>query len=179
MPPRLFHVSETPCIARFDPRPSPAPRENGVDAECVWAVDEAHLRNYLFPRDCPRITYAAGPGTSAEDRQRFLGAASSAAAIEAGWLDRLRSARLGLYEFAPGSFVCSDPGAGYWISREAVTPIAETLVTDAPAALFDRGVELRLLQDFWPLCDAVAASTLEFSIIRKRNAAPRLPDTQP
>ena len=33
--------------------------------------------------------------------------------------------------------------------------------------------EVRMLQDFWRLGDAVAGSSLEFSIIRKRNALPR------
>jgi hypothetical protein len=47
------------------------------------------------------------------------------------------------------------------------------VVEDPLAALAEAGAEVRLLQDFWPLSDAVAASTLRFSIIRKRNARPR------
>ena len=38
------------------------------------------------------------------------------------------------------------------------------------AALAKAGAEVRILDDFWPLADAVAASTLQFSILRKRNA---------
>jgi hypothetical protein len=34
-------------------------------------------------------------------------------------------------------------------------------------------VEVRVVQEFWPLCGAVAGSSLRFSIIRKRNAEPR------
>jgi hypothetical protein len=40
-------------------------------------------------------------------------------------------------------------------------------------AILQRGVELRVLPDLWSLRDAVIASTLEFSIIRWRNASPR------
>jgi hypothetical protein len=40
-------------------------------------------------------------------------------------------------------------------------------------AATSRGVVVRVLQDFWRLYDAVAGSSLRFSIIRKRNAEPR------
>jgi hypothetical protein len=36
-----------------------------------------------------------------------------------------------------------------------------------------REVELRFVPDLWPLGDAVFASTLQFSLIRMRNAALR------
>jgi hypothetical protein len=173
MKPRLFHVSEEAGITLFEPRPSPSPEDSGVTGDCVWAVDEVHLRNYMFPRDCPRITYAAGPATTAADRERFLLRATSVAAIEHDWFERLRTARVSIYEVLSETFACSDAGAGYWISREAVAPVAERVETDLIGALLNRGVELRLLQDFWPLRDAVAASSLEFSIIRQRNARPR------
>jgi hypothetical protein len=40
------------------------------------------------------------------------------------------------------------------------------------AALEERNVEVRLLESLWALREAVADSTLGFSIIRFRNAAP-------
>ena len=43
----------------------------------------------------------------------------------------------------------------------------------ALAALQAAGVETRIIDDFWPLADAVARSTLQFSIIRKRDALQR------
>jgi len=45
--------------------------------------------------------------------------------------------------------------AAYWVSRHA-----------------DAGIELRLVQNLWPIIDAIVASGLEFSIIRKANAQP-------
>jgi hypothetical protein len=144
-----------------------------VSEDCVWAVDKAHLRNYLFPRDCPRITFAAGPSTTDEDRARFLPDADKVAAVEHGWLERLRAASIHIYELPPEPFRLADEPAGYWVSMRAVTPLSERTETDLVAALAAGGVQLRLLEDFWPLCDAVMASTLEYSIIRARNALPR------
>ena len=129
--------------------------------------------NYLFPRDCPRICFRAGPGTSAADRERFLGGAAVTVAFEAAWLDRVRQARIAVYEMPTATFEAALPEAGYWISRAAVEPLGMSVVDDALEALLASGAEVRLLQDFWPLCDAVAGSSLEFSIIRKRNAQPR------
>lgn len=172
MTPRLFHVSDDPAIARFDPRPSPS-TDAGVIGTAVWALAEPFLPNYLLPRDCPRICFRAGPQTTPEDRARFLGAASLVVAFEADWLDRVRSARLALYEMPPDTFVDAHQEAGYWISRESVTPLSMTIVNDALGALVAAGAEVRVVQDFWPLSDAVAGSSLRFSIIRKRNAKPR------
>jgi len=170
--PRLFHVSEQAGIARFEPRPPPSP-EAGVTGDCVWAVDEAHLANYLLPRDCPRITFAAGPDTTRADAERFLMGAARVVAFEAAWTERVRACVLRVYELPTETFELALAEAGYWISRQAVTPASEAVRLDLIEALAQAGAEVRLLTDFWPLCDAVAASSLEFSIIRKRNAQPR------
>ena len=165
---RLFHVSEEAGIARFEPRAS-----YRVAGEMVWAVDEAHLVNFLTPRACPRITYGRGSATREADVERFLGPARRVVAFEAGWLDRVRATVLYIYEMPPECFETELAEAGYWISRQAVAPIGCELVTDCLTALASAGAEVRILQDFWPLCDAVAASSLEFSIIHKEQAQPR------
>ena len=170
-PPRLFHVSEDAGIARFDPRPSPS-TDAGVIGTAVWALAEPFLPNYLLPRDCPRVCFRAKDATTEADRERFLAGADHVVAFEAGWLERVRAARLAVYEMPPDTFVDALLEAGYWISRESVVPIRVTMVEDALSALTATGAEVRVLQDFWPLCDAVARSSLRFSIIRKRNAAP-------
>lgn len=172
MTPRLFHVSENAGITRFDPRPSPS-TDAGVIGTAVWALAEPFLPNYLLPRDCPRICYRAKDTTTGADRERFLGAAGHVVAFEAAWLDRVRGARLAVYEMPPDTFADALLEAGYWISRESVTPIGVTMVDDCLAALTAAGAEVRVLRNFWPLCDAVAESSLRFSIIRKRNAEPR------
>jgi hypothetical protein len=174
MTPRLFHVSEEPGIGCFAPRPSPTPHPD-IDRDCVWAVDEAHLVNFLTPRDCPRITFGVGPRTTDADRGRFHLAARRVVAIEAAWLARLTATTVHIYEMPGAAFEAIDAGAGFWVSYQAVSPIAARSQGDLLAALVAAGAEVRILQDFWPLRDAVVASSLEYSIIRQRNAAPRLP----
>jgi hypothetical protein len=54
-----------------------------------------------------------------------------------------------------------------------VAPAHVQVIDDPIAELLKRGVELRFVPNLWPLRDAVLASTLQFSIIRMRNALPR------
>jgi hypothetical protein len=164
----LFHVSEEAGIERFEPRPSPY-----ADGPVVWAMDADRLRNYLLPRDCPRVTYYAGPETTAADVERFLGSSPAVVAVEGAWLDRLRSCRLYCYHLPPETFACIDECAGYFVSRVPVVPSSVLVVEDLLAALLGRGVELRFVPDLWSLREAVVSSTLRFSLIRMRNALPR------
>lgn len=164
----LFHVSEEPGIERFEPRPSEYAEE-----PVVWAIDAERLRNYLVPRDCPRVTFYAGRETSVADVERFLGSSAAVVAVESGWLERLRSCRLYCYHLPPETFECLDECAGYFVSRAPVVPAVVELFDDPIAELLKRGVELRFVPSLWSLHDAVAASSLQFSMIRMRNALPR------
>lgn len=163
---QLFHLSDDPDVGVFHPRPS-----GYTEGAVVWAIDETRLVNYLLPRDCPRVCFRAGPRSAPSDLARFLGAAPVVIAIEAAWLGRLQAARLYCYAMPAQTFRLHDAGAGYWVSDERVTPEGVELLTDLPAALAARGVELRVLPSLWALRDAVAASSLVFSMIRMRNAA--------
>ena len=164
----VYHVSEEPEIAVFEPRQV----ESG-GASLVWAIDDEHLRNYLTPRECPRVTFYAGPGTTVADRERFLGSSTAVVAVESRWFERMRSCRLFCYHLPGETFECSDKTAGYFVSRVAVTPAHIDIVQDPVLAILQRGVELRVQPNLCSLRDAVIESTLEFSIIRWRNAAPR------
>jgi hypothetical protein len=164
----LFHVSEVPDIEEFEPRQATA-----TDERLVWAIDEQHLRNCLVPRDCPRVTYSAGPRTTDADRERFLGSSAAVLAIETGWLERVRSCRLHCYQLPADTFELTDECAGYFVSRVPVKPLGVQVIEDPLSAVLMRGVEVRVQPSLWALRDAVIASTLAFSIIRWRNAAPR------
>lgn len=164
----LFHVSEEPGIERFEPRASPS----FIDP-VVWAIDAELLRNYLLPRECPRVTFYAGRETTQTDADRFLGASRAVVAVESGWLERLRSCRLYCYHLPPQTFERIDENAGYFVSRSSVVPAFVEVFDDLIAELLKREVELRFLPNLWLLHDAVAASTLGFSMIRMRNALPR------
>jgi hypothetical protein len=163
----LFHISEEGGIERFEPRVSEG------RGPVVWAIDDERVRNYLLPRDCPRVTYYAGPETTPTDVERFLGTSTAVIAIEAGWVERVRSCRLYCYQLPPETFEGIDDCAGYFVSRVPVVPDRVEVLDDVVGELLRREVELRLVPDLWPLRDAVVASSLQFSIIRMRNAQPR------
>lgn len=170
---RLYHVSEEPDIRVFEPRP---PKRGDVGADpLVWAIHERCLPNFLTPRDCPRVTYHAGPETAGADIERFFAnpARPHAVAIEAAWFPALLRTTLYLYRMDAQGFVLQDEGAGYYVSKRAEIPLERLVARDLPAALFARGVELRVTDALWPLADAVQASTLRWSLCRMGNAAPR------
>jgi hypothetical protein len=172
----LYHISDRPDIARFDPRPAPY-QASGLqpEGEMVWAVDGDHLQNYLLPRDCPRVTFYALPTSTPEDVERLMAgtAARYVIAIETGWLPEVLRTTLYRYDFAPDPFVLQNADAGYYISREPIVPIAVTPIPDLLTALLEYDVELRIMPSLWGLRDRVVAATLQFSIIRWRNARPR------
>ena len=171
MPEHLYHFSENPSIDRFAPRIAPT---SAMKDEAVWAVDAEHAHLYYFPRDCPRVHFAMAT-TTPEDRKRFLGlsTAKHVAAIEIEWLSRLRSTKLFRYRLPPAGFELVDEHAGYWIARHEVRPLDVEPLDDLLDANVAAGVELRIMPSLWPLYEAVIASTLEFSIIRWRNAGPK------
>jgi hypothetical protein len=163
----LFHISEEGDITRFEPRPS-----EYVTGSVVWAIERPRLCNYLVPRDCPRVTYYAGADTTEADVERFLGSSPAVVAIESAWMERVRSTRLYCYHLSPETFECVDPCAGYFVSRVPVEPSRVEPVDDPVAGILARGAELRIVPDLRPLREAVVASSLRFSLIRMRNAAP-------
>jgi hypothetical protein len=167
---KLYHVSDEPCVARFDPRPAPSGPDIG---NVVWAISESHLVNYLLPRDCPRVTFAASAQTSEADRRRFgITTDARVVVIEQSWWDRVNASTVHVYEMPTAGFTLHDEDAGYWISREAVRPLSEFAVTELPSAIASRNTELRVVDRLRPLHDAVVDSSLSFSIIRIRNALP-------
>ena len=128
-----------------------------------------------MPRDCPRVTFYARPDSDPADVARLMGqtAARHVVAVEWDWLEAIRDTVLYLYELPGRDFELMDDGAGYYVSSRAVAPLSVRRVHDLLSELVGRDVELRLTPSLWPLYDAVPASTLQFSIIRMRNARPR------
>jgi hypothetical protein len=163
-PHALWHVSENPHIARFEPHVA-ATSDRGE--ALVWAVDTRHLPLYWFPRDCPRACFWASEVTSPADAALLHGAAQ-VHAVEGSWLDRVRDARVVAYRLPEQGF--EHDGDGFWISREVVEPLELVEVGDLLARHTEALIELRFVPSIWPLWNEVAASTLEFSGIRLHNA---------
>jgi len=164
----LWHASDEPNIEVFHPHRAPTAL---ADDDLVWAIDDAHVPAYWFPRDCPRATFWIGPKTSDAD-VGWMNGARRVHAIEWDWWDRFRGAKVHLYRMPPETFSVHDAGAGYYVSHESVTPLARTEIPDLVRQHADAGVELRLVDNLWPLWDHVTSSTLAFSGIRLRNARP-------
>jgi hypothetical protein len=171
--PTVLHFSEEPDIAVFVPRSTTG---NPDSEPLVWAIDDAHAPLYYFPRDCPRVAIWALPTSTQEDIDRFLGitTARMVIAIEAAWLDRMRSTTLYAYRLPADDFVLL-ASYGAHVSRKTVTPLAVERIDDPIGRLTSSNVELRITPSLWPFRNAAVPSTMHFSCIRMRNAAPETP----
>jgi Family of unknown function (DUF6886) len=168
----LHHFSEDPTITRFVPH---VPATNPGHAPAVWAIDAEHAALYWFPRDCPRVTVWPGDDAQIDSfRVAFVTTARRVHAIETGWLAAMRSTRLYRYDLDGASFSRWTEAAGQWISFEAVVPVAVRPLGDLIQMHADEGIELRIVPTLWPLHDQVVAGPWEFSIVRMRNATPRI-----
>lgn len=153
---RLFHFSEDPGIARFEPRASAY-----TEGPVVWAIGEDRAANYLLPRECPRVCVRATAGgtlswfprlrggrlltmratETAEFREALMVSPSNHAgrapeaivAVEAGWMERIRAATLYRYDMPPAPYRLIDEGAGYWVADESVTPLAVSVSRQSSA----------------------------------------------
>lgn len=171
MPRALLHFSEDPNIEVFVPHVAATAQVEGAR---VWAIDEDHQPSYWFPRQCPRACAWPTPERPlTEKAAALIGGARRVHAIESAWLERMRACRLYVYRFDPAPFAF-EPNSGFsWCARETVRPLAVEPVGDLLGKHADEGVELRIAPNLWPTIDAILASGLEFSIIRKANAQPR------
>lgn len=170
----VYHISDDPAIERFVPRPVLTHLE-GTESALVWAIDEMHVVNYFLPRNCPRACFYPLPDSTPEDIERFMGPCCPAQviAIESAWFERACSCRLYQYVFAKEQFRLFDPNAGYYVSPQTVIPLERRVIDDPLGQLLERGVELRVTPSLWVLHDQLPASSLQYSIIRMRNAQPR------
>ena len=166
----LYHFSEEPHIARFEPRPWPS---GGDLPDVVWAIDAAHAVMYCFPRECPRACFWPGERTSEDDRERWFGGvdARMVICVEAAWLDRIRTATLYRYEMSLESFrPARGDESGHHVSEVSVTRLSVEPISDLLSAIVAENVELRITPSLIELWKRVIASTLEFSGTRLRNA---------
>ena len=169
---KLFHVSEQADIKEFVPR-VPKRDDMGKSVGLVWAVNEWGLNNFFTPRACPRVTYCVGEKTTPEDIEMFFSSsARHVVAIEYGWYKRVAELSLYLYEFNPANFYPCD-GPGYHVSEHTEIPISVTQVDDMFERMFERNIEVRILNNLWNLADAAQSSTVRWSFRCMANAKPR------
>ncbi|MEV4756960.1 DUF6886 family protein [Micromonospora sp. NPDC049559] len=173
-PGQVLHFSEDPTITRFVPHVADTAQQ---PEPYVWAVDHQRAPGYWFPRQCPRAMAWVRNGTTDADRDRIVGAGCGdrVHAIEYGWLGAMRTTRLFAYRLPAGRFrPFGAPEQHAHVAVEPVEPLGPPEpVGDLFACHADAGIQLRVLSNLWAFWDAVVDSTLGFSGIRLRNAAPR------
>ena len=82
----------------------------------------------------------------------------------------MRDTRVVAYRLREESFAPDPEVGGYWLSREPVEPVELVELGDLVVRHARSGIELRPVDNLWPIWNRVVASTLEFSGIRLRNA---------
>jgi hypothetical protein len=171
-PGEVLHFSEDPTITRFKPHVAATAQQPEA---YVWAVNADQAPSYWFPRDCPRMMAWPRPDTTAADRERILGPGGGdrVHAIEYSWLTRLQAVRLFAYRLPAALFRPFETHA--MVAEQSVEPLGPAEPVGDLLTLHEQaGIELRVLPSLWAFVDAVAASTLDFSGIRLRNATDRL-----
>lgn len=169
----LYHFSEEAHIIVFKPRLS----ETYPHLEpAVWAIDEDHSLHYFFPRDCPRVIYWKAEWTKEEDLRSFFGGTNvgKIIVVENEWLDRIRNVELYKYTFPEETFTLFEEAktAGYYISHQEIVPSKVERIDDVIGHLLSKNIELRFTPNLYPIRNKVISSTVDFSIIRFRNARP-------
>lgn len=165
----LYHFSEEPNITIFKPRKLDY-RIN--EPAQVWAIDEVHAPHYFFPRDCPRVCIWPKEDTTELDLNRFFGHSKTnrIVAIETGWFERVRKGYIYRYVFQPDDFTLYEPNAGYYTTTRTVKPLAVERLDDLLGSLTALGIELRITPSLIPLKQSILSSTINFSMIRMKNA---------
>lgn len=165
-PHALWHVSENPSIERFEPHVSATASSREPR---VWAVDTRHQPLYWFPRQCPRATFWAAPHTTPAD-EALLGGATRVHLVEERWWEQLLTTTVFAYRLPEETFARDPDVGGYWLSRDAVTPLEVLELGDLVGTHGRARIELRALPSLWPVWTDIAGSTLEYSGIRLHNA---------
>jgi hypothetical protein len=166
----LLHFSEDPDIKVFRPH---VPASSPNNPPLVWAVDETHAPGFWFPRQAPRACCWTIGKPLTELGRELLGVGTRMHAMEEVWLERMRACRMYVYRFDRTPFATQTAEAGYYSTRETITPLSVEPAGDLLELHRLAGIELRIVESLWPTIDAILASGLEFSIIRKANALPR------
>ncbi|MGG4044926.1 DUF6886 family protein [Paenibacillus favisporus] len=164
---KLFHFSEEPGIQVFEPRTI----YDQTDAK-VWTIDEYHAPHYYFPRACPRVCIWPKDDTSDMDNERFFGMSKTSRmiAIETGWYERVKKGSIYRYTFNAADFELEEENAGYYVSRRPVIPMEVERIDDLITSILNEGIELRITPSLQPLREQILKSTVNFSMIRMRNA---------
>lgn len=91
--------------------------------------------------------------------------------IESSWYERVSSGCIYRYTFKSDSFQLYDANAGYYVSANEVVPVKVERIDDLLQAILREGIELRITPSLAPLKELILRSTVNYSMIRMRNAS--------
>lgn len=169
----LFHFSEDDSINIFVPKE----KQNRPDFPAVvWALDEEHEYTYYFPRECPRIVCRKDEATTDQHLQLFFNnsIANTIVTVESDWYTRISKQIIFRYRFDEEGFELFDKTAGYYISRQVVKPKSVEKYENLLERLLQKGIELRITSNLYPLKEAILASDFTGYGIHRFNNAKRL-----
>jgi len=166
---RLFHISESDDIKVFHPRILAHRTDIDQGDGWVWAVEGNKLYNFFFPTNCPRGSTFKGDGNN------FLSGndPNVVVYVEEQWMHMIKKCQLTCYEFDTDDFVLQDEIAGYYISTTSIVPKAQHLIDDCIEALKAFDVTIKVVDNLWPICDAIEARTNNFSFRKMKFAKAR------
>ena len=99
-------------------------------------------------------------------------------AIESDWLERTRSCRLCMLTASIWHRLHLRCAGWILVHNGTIAPLlGRAFGRPASRCTLRANIELRIVPNLWPIIDAIVASGLEFSIIRKLNAMPRVAST--
>lgn len=167
---RLFHISESPNIEVFHPRPAKRSSWPDLAGKYVWATDDEMIVNYYFPRNCPRVCWRIGKHTTEEECKQFQeqGNQHAIIAIEEKWKQRLSQQAIYRYEFSTNQFRLIDRNAGYYISESVEYPIDRIAIYHLEDHIKAENTKLLFIPELFSLAEYIGQSSYRFSIIRLR-----------
>ena len=78
----------------------------------------------------------------------------------------MRNTSLYLYEFDTNGFKLQDSIAGYYIAKTPQRPIAIFKTKNLFNELFERNVELRIVDNLWKISEEIKQITLNWSLCK-------------
>ncbi|WP_212982594.1 DUF6886 family protein [Paenibacillus cineris] len=129
-------------------------------------------RIIIFQEHAPESAFGQRMIQVNMDNERFFGMSrtSRMIAIETGWYERVKKGSIYRYIFDAADFELEEENAGYHVSRRPVIPMEVQRIDDLITAILNEGIELRITPSLQPLREQVLKSTVNFSMIRMRNA---------
>jgi len=167
---KLFHISEKGDIDEFIPRKS---KQIWEYKEYVWAISEAMVHNYIFPRDCPRICVGNEVITHLSDwvDKEEISDKKALIFIPTSWEEQFKSCTIYRYELDASNFKLIDSIAGYYVSEVIEKSIEINKIADCHKQLQLMNVEVLMkpVIELKEIRQKIIQITNNFSIIRWSN----------